>query len=95
MLMLSKKITSYSVLSSEYGAYEQSISNKTASKARNKTESDESSENSDSSEDAIFGRTTLAKKKASGKPKKVMDALFHIRWWRIVLGSSSNLRDEH
>lgn len=70
------KITSYSVLASEHSAFECSQgvkSSKTKPKGDRSSDSDDSSNESD----------RAPAKKGS---KKVMDALFRVKWWRIVLG---------
>lgn len=46
--------------------------------------SGDGSDDEDDEDFGKFGRTT--KKKAPVRPKKVMDAIFRIKWWRIVLG---------
>ncbi|KAH8112239.1 P-loop containing nucleoside triphosphate hydrolase protein [Phellopilus nigrolimitatus] len=87
-------ITSYSVLSSEYGAFEKRQLEKASakSKSRSKDSSDDDDDDSLSDETSNFGRT-VAKKKASGKPKKIMDALFHLKWWRIALVKQNNVEE--
>lgn len=56
-------------------------------KKKAKSVSDDSDEDSDNSDDNI--RRTLQTK------KKVMDALFHMKWWRIVLGEDCCCADLH
>lgn len=64
-------------MSSEHGSLDQS---KNESKGKKKKAvSDDSDSDSDT-----FARS-VPKKSAASK-KKPMDALFHVNWWRIVLG---------
>jgi hypothetical protein len=73
---VSGQVTSYSVLASEHATYLDSQKDKAKNESkRNDSDSDDS--------EPPFGRTVTRK---SVKAKKVMDALFHVRWWRIVLG---------
>ena len=74
------KVTSYSVLASEHAAFLQREIDEKAAKKKN---TDDASDSDDS--DPPFGRT-VAKKAPTNKSKKVMDALFQVKWWRIVLG---------
>ncbi|THH01396.1 hypothetical protein EW145_g6925 [Phellinidium pouzarii] len=85
-------ITSYSVLSSEHSAYEQRQVEKTVSKSKLKAnESSEEDEENDSDESQLS--STVKKGKKTGKPKKIMDALFHLKWWRIVLDEGHNIKN--
>ncbi len=74
-------VTTYDVVKSEFAAYRPPA--KDESKQSKLKTSKDNSESSDEAEH--FGRTL----KAKGKPKravKVKDALFHVKWWRIILG---------
>ncbi|EJD05330.1 uncharacterized protein FOMMEDRAFT_138838 [Fomitiporia mediterranea MF3/22] len=73
-------ITSYSVLSSEYGVYQNA-------EGKPRKGGGGSSEESDSSDDIIRKRS-VGKGKARGK-----DALFRIKWWRIVLDEAHNIKN--
>lgn len=83
-------VTSYSIVSSEHGAFifdatdEGKGKSKSKKQASSDSESDDDSDNSDSSSEN-FGKTIRPKKKAAPK-KQSRDALFRIKWWRIVLG---------
>ena len=77
------------MLASEYAAYEQQAKDEAARKKAKKAkgEGSDSSEDPDDSEPPPFGRTTAKRASAlTGRKKKVLDALFHVKWWRIVLG---------
>jgi hypothetical protein len=88
-------VTSYSIVSSEHGAFKPDAKDEGKGKGKAKTKKkdasdsdsddlDDDSDNSDSSAEN-FGRT-LAKKKKPTSKKQAKDALFRIKWWRIVLG---------
>lgn len=71
------------MLASEHGAFlQREIDEKHAKKGSKARNSDSDSDDSE----PPFGRTIAAKKVSSGKPKKILDALYHVKWWRIVLG---------
>ena len=69
-------VTSYSIVTSEYANYSPA---KDESKSKGKGKK-EDSESGDDSEDSV-------PKRAAPKKGKTMDALFRIKWWRIVLGA--------
>ena len=54
-------------------------STKSKSKKKGKPAPSMSDSESDSNSDEVIGRSVQ-------KKKKIMDALFHLKWWRIVLG---------
>lgn len=70
-------MTSYSVVMSEYGTYKPA---KDESKGKGKKKV----QNSDSDDDS--GSDDLPKRPAP-KRGKAKDALFRLKWWRIVLGA--------
>ncbi|KAI0795563.1 SNF2 family N-terminal domain-containing protein [Abortiporus biennis] len=78
-------VTSYSIVSSEYAAFSPEAKNESKSKKSNKKSSPDFSD--DDSDDSI-GKTIRAKK--TGKKK---DALFHNKWWRIVLDEAHNIKN--
>jgi hypothetical protein len=89
-------ITSYSIVASEHAAFDppakdEGSSAKAKPKAKPKAKANDSESDSfiDDSGDSAdhFGRTIHGKKAAGKKSKKAeKDALFRVRWWRIVLG---------
>jgi hypothetical protein len=86
-------ITSYSIVASEHGVFKPDAKNegkaKAKSKATKKQETSDSDTDSDSdSED--FSKTLGLKKKRPASKKQVKDALFHVKWFRIVLGEFSS-----
>ena len=74
-------VTSYSIVASEFSAYRPDAKDEGKNKSKKKTENSDD----DSSDQEQFGRTIKATKKKGVAPKK-KDALFRIKWWRIVLG---------
>ncbi|KAI5118940.1 hypothetical protein M0805_006286 [Coniferiporia weirii] len=83
-------ITSYSVLSSEHSAYEQRRMEGAASSHKYKSNGRSSGDDGDSSDEDGYDRTV---KRKAGKSKRVMDALFHLKWWRIVLDEAHNIKN--
>lgn len=83
-------VTSYSVLSSEHGSYLNGQVDKAHKKSKAKKASSSDEDTDDSSN---FGRALARKKKATAKPKKILDALFHVKWWRIVLDEAHNIKN--
>ncbi|KAI0640403.1 SNF2 family N-terminal domain-containing protein [Trametes meyenii] len=77
-------VTSYSVVTSEYGAYSPA-QDESKSKGKNKGKDDDSN---DSDSDAIAKRI-----KAAPKRGKVKDALFRVKWWRVVLDEAHNIKN--
>ncbi|KIO02504.1 hypothetical protein M404DRAFT_649793 [Pisolithus tinctorius Marx 270] len=82
-------ITSYSIVSSEYASYapeakDESKKSKSKKASKSKAESD-----SDSSE----GLTR--KLKAKAKAGKIKDALFGVKWYRIVLDEAHNIKNRN
>ena len=75
-------ITTYTTLSSEHASFAPKAKDESA-KAKKKSKPDEEELDSDSSEEN-FGRTLEVKKKK--RATKVKDALFRVKWWRVVLG---------
>lgn len=72
-------VTTYDTVKSEYAAFVPEAKNESKSKER------QNQEDSDSDEAEDFGRN-VRKSAASGSKKKAKNALFHVKWFRIVLG---------
>ncbi|KAF8497540.1 SNF2 family N-terminal domain-containing protein [Russula emetica] len=88
-------ITSYAIVASEYGVFDPKV--KDESKNKNKKGSSskaESSSDSDSEADH-FGRTLEKKKKSATASGKKKDALFRVKWWRIVLDEAHNIKNRN
>jgi hypothetical protein len=80
-------ITSYNIVASEYASYVPATSKGSSAKGKKKAETDSDTESSDSDSDARFKKIVGVKKKPGPKPRSgTKDALFHLKWWRIVLG---------
>lgn len=87
-------VTSYAIVASEHGVFEPKV--KDESKNKNKKGSSskaESSSDSDSEADH-FGRSLGSKKKSTSGGKK-KDALFRVKWWRIVLDEAHNIKNRN
>lgn len=72
-------VTTYDVVKSEYAAFAPEAKDESKKAKSNETQSD-----SDSDEAEHFGRNV--KKSTASRSKKVKDALYHVKWFRIVLG---------
>lgn len=81
-------VTTYDVVKSEYGALNPSVKNEGKAKKNKPTASTANSDDSDSED---FGRTVKGAKKTKAGAKK--DALFHLRWWRIVLDEAHTIKN--
>jgi SNF2 family DNA or RNA helicase len=82
-------VTTYDVVKSEYESYNPSAKDESKSKSKSKKKApvDSSDDELDSSDSADhFGRTVASKKAAKAKAGKKKDALYQLKWWRIVLG---------
>ncbi|KAN0139248.1 SNF2 family N-terminal domain containing protein [Lactarius tabidus] len=85
-------VTSYAIVASEYAASQPEA--KDESKAKKNNKKDESRPDSDSDSEADhFGRTLASKKKSTAPKGKKRDALFKVRWWRIVLDEAHNIKN--
>ncbi|KAI8972436.1 SNF2 family N-terminal domain-containing protein [Trametes punicea] len=82
-------VTSYSVVTSEYGVYNRSMG-KDESKNKGKGKKGNESDSDDSDSDSIRKRIKAAPK--SGKAK---DALFRVKWWRVVLDEAHNIKNKN
>jgi hypothetical protein len=82
-------VTSYSIVSSEHGVFRPDAKSEGKGKPKTKkkevSDSDDDSDSDASSSSGNFGKT-LTKKKTTSSKKQGKDALFRVKWWRIVLG---------
>lgn len=76
-------ITSYSTVASEFGAYNPAASDESKTSKTKPKKSQNSS--GDESDDGTLGHTLVNAKHKAPK-KKPKNALFRVKWWRIVLG---------
>lgn len=74
-------ITSYSIVSNEHATF--APETKDESKAKGKKKSAQSDGDNSDDSDNIFKRA----KKPAAKAAKKKDALFRVKWWRVVLGT--------
>ena len=80
-------------MASEHGVFKPDAKNegkgkgKTKAKAKKDSDDSDDNDNSDNSDSSTenFGKTLTKKKKPTSK-KQAKDALFHVKWFRIVLG---------
>ncbi|OBZ66360.1 hypothetical protein A0H81_13586 [Grifola frondosa] len=80
-------ITSYSIVTSEHGAYAPSAKDESkSSKSKVKKTQDSDSNGPDSD---------IAQVLKNAKRKKQKDALFHMQWWRIVLDEAHNIKNRN
>jgi SNF2 family DNA or RNA helicase len=88
-------VTSYAIVASEHGVFDPKA--KDESKSKNKKGSSskaESSSDSDSEADH-FGRSLGSKKRSATASGKKKDALFRVKWWRIVLDEAHNIKNRN
>ncbi|KAH9996318.1 SNF2 family N-terminal domain-containing protein [Russula vinacea] len=85
-------ITSYAIVSSEHGTFEPKVKDESKSKKGGNNSKTESSSDSDFEADH-FGRTLVNKKKPAITSGKKKDALFRVKWWRIVLDEAHNIKN--
>ena len=86
-------VTSYAIVASEYAAFQPEAKDESKPKKSN-AKKDESPPDSDSDSEADhFGRTLASKKKPTGSKGKKKEALFKVRWWRIVLDEAHNIKN--
>ncbi|CCM05412.1 uncharacterized protein FIBRA_07629 [Fibroporia radiculosa] len=82
-------ITSYQTIASEYGAY-----NPAADKSNSKKTAKSQSQVSDDSDSDSIGKI-LEKSKRGGSSKKSKDALFRVKWYRVVLDEAHNIKNRN
>jgi SNF2 family DNA or RNA helicase len=88
-------ITSYAIVASEYGVFDPKVKDESKNKKKKGSSSKaESSSDSDSEADH-FGRTLEKKKKSATASGKKRDALFRVKWWRIVLDEAHNIKNRN
>ncbi|KAI0753220.1 SNF2 family N-terminal domain-containing protein [Daedaleopsis nitida] len=80
-------VTSYSVIASEYATYSGGAKDESKSKGKKKQGYD--SDSGDDSDD--IGKRL----KAASKRGKARDALFRVKWWRIVLDEAHNIKNRN
>ncbi|KAH8101775.1 SNF2 family N-terminal domain-containing protein [Cristinia sonorae] len=75
-------VTSYSIVTSEHGAFAPNAKDESKSKKKQTTLDD----SDDDSDDSVIGKTLK-------KTTKKKDALFRVKWWRIVLDEAHNIKN--
>ncbi|KAH9064612.1 SNF2 family N-terminal domain-containing protein [Lactarius vividus] len=87
-------VTSYAIVASEYAASNPEAKDESKAKKTNNTQKQKDESRSDSGSDAEhFGRTLASKKKSTSAKGKKKDALFNVKWWRIVLDEAHNIKN--
>lgn len=92
-------VTSYSIVSSEHGTYLSNATDEAAKskkgKASSSSDSDDGSDDDTSDSEKNFGKTVRKKKVSKyGRTNKTgKDALFRVKWWRIVLDEAHNIKN--
>ncbi|KAM5539722.1 hypothetical protein V8D89_006535 [Ganoderma adspersum] len=81
-------VTSYSTVTSEYGAFVPDSKNEGKGKGKGKKKGQES----DSDEDSDDFTKRI---KASTRRGKQKDALFRVKWWRVVLDEAHNIKNRN
>jgi len=90
-------ITSYAIVASEHSVFDLKAKDESKTKNKNKKGSSSkvvSSSDSDSEADH-FGRSLETKKKSATASGKKKDALFRVKWWRIVLDEAHNIKNRN
>ncbi|KAI0058318.1 hypothetical protein BV25DRAFT_1830155 [Artomyces pyxidatus] len=89
-------VTSYATVASEHSAFAPEAKDESKPKSKSKKAAAAASDSDESSSEAEhFGRTLAAKKKATTSKSKKKDALFRVKWWRIVLDEAHNIKNRN
>ncbi|KAH9974278.1 SNF2 family N-terminal domain-containing protein [Lactifluus volemus] len=86
-------VTSYAIVASEHSTFQPKSKDESKSKKGSSSKTDSSSDTD--SEADHFGRTLGSKKVPSTTKSKKKDALFKVRWWRIVLDEAHNIKNRN
>ncbi|KAH9937842.1 SNF2 family N-terminal domain-containing protein [Epithele typhae] len=82
-------VTSYSVVTSEFGAYAPAKDESKGKKKKGKGDFDSGDDDDSDSDDAAFRKKTKAASKRGAKK----DALFRVKWLRVVLDEAHNIKN--
>ena len=84
-------VSSYATVTSEHGVYSSQSKDESegVKKGKSKKVAASDSEEDELSDSESFGRARTSKRPVT--KKKVKDALYHVHWFRIVLGNPSPL----
>ena len=80
-------ITSYNTVASEHGTYDPEIKNEGKGKSKATTTKSASASDSEGDSDDDIRKHLQKNKKPAAKAAKKKDALFRVKWWRIILGA--------
>ncbi|KAF9260752.1 hypothetical protein L218DRAFT_906857 [Marasmius fiardii PR-910] len=88
-------ITTYDTLKSEYGSFLPPIKDASKSSKEKSKKSQKGDSESESSEGEHFGKTLKKNTPKSGAKTKVKDALFRVKWFRVVLDEAHNIKNRN
>ena len=86
-------VTSYAIVASEYAAFKPEAKDESKAKKNNARKEESHPESDSGSEAENFGRTLAGKKKSTASKGRKKDALFKVKWWRIVLDEAHNIKN--
>ncbi|KAJ8082179.1 hypothetical protein PM082_008026 [Marasmius tenuissimus] len=84
-------VTTYDTLKSEYAAFSPPAKDESKSSKSKAKKSPRDGSDSDSSEGEHFGRPP----KKAGTKSKIKDALFRVKWFRVVLDEAHNIKNRN
>ncbi|KAF8153019.1 SNF2 family N-terminal domain-containing protein [Crassisporium funariophilum] len=84
-------VTTYDTVKSEYMSYSPAVKDESKVKAATSSKQTSPNDSDDDSEEDGWGRTKKPAAKAKAGAKK--SALYHVKWWRIVLDEAHNIKN--
>ncbi|TFY74691.1 hypothetical protein EWM64_g9322 [Hericium alpestre] len=86
-------VSSYNTVASEFASWKPDAKDESAPKKKASKKKQVDSESESDELDEGFGRTI--KKKSTASKRNTKDALFRVKWWRIVLDEAHNIRNRN